>query len=75
MVGLVYNQEPYGIKGVLGELALTHRLDQGDDKVLLHVKHVTLYSTDGCTWAKGLDTVSPLVRQELLVNYNHCTDL
>ena len=71
---LVHNQKTDRVKGILGKLALTHRLDQGNHKVLVGVECVPLDAAYGCSGAEGLNFFNPLIREELFVDHDHRTD-
>ena len=70
-MSLVNHQKPYGIKSLLVEFSHAHRLDHGDDEILLDVESVPLDAADGGAWAKVLNTIPPLIREELLVDDDH----
>ena len=70
-MSLVNDQKAYGIKSLLVKLTHTHGLDHGDDEILLDVESVPLDTADGGAWTKMLNTVPPLIRQELFVNDDH----
>jgi hypothetical protein len=74
-VGLINNQKPDTVKGPFVKFTLAHCLYQGDHKVLLDVERVALDPTDRGARTELVDFIDPLVRQELFVDYDHCSDL
>jgi hypothetical protein len=75
MMSLINHQEAYRIKSLFIKLAHTHSLDHGYYEIFFHVESVPLDAADGGAWAKLLDLVDPLVRQELLVDDDHSPNL
>ena len=71
MMRLVNHQEAYRIKRLFIKLAHTHSLNHGDDEILSGIADTALDAADGGAWAKVLNTIPPLIREELLVDDDH----